>query len=144
MYVSLGQVDRRDYCEPSPNACFSSFQTMDDAETMCQYGHVPPPRPDQPCPSSHIITPDNVRKFLPCSISPDGNDIDICQTRAEWDVTVTPEEERQQYRQQHVDVPPPAEGEELPENGDDKNNMMLYGIIGIVAVGGIAFFMARK
>lgn len=151
------------YCEPRSIMCFDSQQEKDTAITQCQYG-VLPKRGSDSCKRQMRFASNNLHQYDPCRIK----EFPVCgETMKEAQERLKAEQyadaARPIYQQQTSEDPVPSiyseqdvevfqesqdvevfqeSEEEEPEDNPDKT-WMLYGVIGVLAVGG-AYWMTRN
>lgn len=134
MYVMNGIGQAQQFC-PSANAgCFSSAQERDTVRTQCQAGYLPTPMPGG-CPPDGVVRADDTTRFRPCEIA----HLELCGAEQDPSGQIAMMTAQQAFG--------PSAAEEAGSEGDkSKDNTMIYvlGGVGILAVGGISYFLSKK
>lgn len=123
MYIGVGQSE--DFCPVTGDLCFQSLNERDSAQSLCQYGHTPVREPG-PCTQSGIIGPGDLYKYRPCDIA----HLSACTANSPSILALQAQQ---------------SDGGGEPGESEDDNTMLyILGGVGVLLVGGIAFYMARK
>lgn len=127
MYGPCGLANIPNCPKPCPlpgGACIKEgyLDVLESAQTACQYGSMPAGQ-SGPCPPSGVIDPNNAHRFSPCELAK----LQICGGGAET-----------------FDAPPEEDEEEEEEEEENSTKYMIGGLLGLLAIGGIAYAVTRK